>query len=214
MTDFAAYVFYVNRPDLFSRAIESFPDLVPELKVVDNSPNGSSFSGVEAFHPPVPLTYTQSMNWMMQDALSRGKDFIIHFHADAYSKNPTAVMELLDFVRKCRDEKRKWACAWTFYDILWAINPHAAKAVGGWDTVFSAYFSDNDMRRRWMLAGWECIDTHIQGMGHEGSATVNSDPDLRFLNGFTFPMYRHYYEQKWGDGPGKETYVIPFNRQD
>ena len=216
-SDFAAYVFYVNRPDLLCRALESFPQLWPELTIVDNSGGGSFFSlpnseTFNIFKPPVPLSYTQSMNWMLKNALDKGVDFIIHFHSDALSVNPNAVDELLAYVRDLRDTNRKWGCAWTFYDILWAINPKALQAIGGWDTVFSAYFCDNDVTRRLTLAGWECINTNIQGMSHEGSATVKSDPEKLFMNHLTFPMYRHYYVQKHGGEPGKELFLTPFNR--
>ena len=172
MTEFAAYVFYVNRPDLMNRALKSFPELWDNLTIVDNSVNGVpeevSLPG-KVFRPPVPLTYTQSMNWMLKDATEKGVDFIFHFHSDATSSNPAAVSHLLDYARKVKEDGRKWACLWTLYDVLWCINPVAAREVGGWDTVFSAYFTDNDMRRRWELEGWETINTHIEGITHEGS---------------------------------------------
>jgi GT2 family glycosyltransferase len=152
------------------------------------------------------------MNWMLADATKKNVDFIFHFHSDAVSSNPSAVTELLEYARKVMGEGRKWACLWTFYDILWVINPVAARDVGGWDTVFPSYFVDQDIRRRWNLAGWETIDTHIEGLSHEGSATINSDENLKFINGVTFPLYRAYYCRKWGGEPGHETYQTQFNR--
>lgn len=210
-SDFCAYVFYVNRPDLLKRSIAAFPDLEDELTIVDNSVDGIPFPDPRTFRPPVPLSYTQSMNWMLKDAKEKQRDFIVHFHSDTFSSNLDAVRQLLDYVRNLKAQEKRWACAWTFYDILWAINPTAAKDIGGWDTVFSAYYSDNDQRRRWTLAGWECIDTHIEGVNHEGSATIKSDPKLNFLNGQTFPLYRDYYIRKWGGEPGHEIFSKPFN---
>lgn len=213
MKDFAAYVFFVNREDLLQRAIDAFPQWHEELTIVDNSVNGlSAPSPHKIFRPPVPLTYTQTMNWMLKDATNRGVDFIAHFHSDAFSTNLLAAQELLDRARLMRSEERKWACLWSYYDIAWIINPQAVHAVGGWDTVFPAYFSDNDMRRRLELNGWECIDTNIQGVNHEGSATINSDPALQFLNGVTFPMYRGYYVAKHGGEPGNERFRTPFGK--
>lgn len=151
------------------------------------------------------------MNWMLADALAKKVDFILHFHSDAFSTNPEAVSQLLAKVREYRDSGRRWACAWTFYDILWAINPRAISNVGGWDIEFTSYFTDNDMRRRLGLAGWECIDTHIEGVNHEGSATINSDPQLRYLNGVTFPLRKEYYIKKWGGEPGAERFYKPFD---
>lgn len=206
MTDYAAYTFYVNRPELLRRALTSLR--ITDATIVDNSGNSETMG---TFHPPVPLTYAQSMNWMLKDAMEQEADFIIHFHSDAYSENPNAVNELLERVRAFKAAKRKWACAWTFYDILWAINPHCLHDIGGWDTNLPTYFGDQDFRRRAALAGWECIDTHIQGVNHEGSATINSDPKLKFLNGQVFPLHRQYYIQKWGGEPGREVYTKQFN---
>ena len=210
MTDFAAYVFFVNRPDLLDRSIRSMALSVGDYIIVDNSPN-SGLYGPNAFRPPVPLSYSQSMNWMLKDATKRGKDFIIHFHSDATSTNPDAVAQLLEQCRLMKAEGRRWGCLWTHYDILWAINPVALNDIGGWDTNFSAYFVDNDTRRRLNLAGWETIDTGIQGISHEGSATINSDPKLKFLNGQTFPLFSQYYHAKWGGAPGAERFDVPFN---
>lgn len=216
--DFLAYVFYVNRPDLLDRALLSFPQLRNELTILDNSgykqEDETKGGIVRYYQPPVPLTYSQSMNWMLKDAMDRKVDFILHFHSDAFSVNPNAVDELLEKVREYRDAGRKWACAWTHYDLLWAINPVALEDIGGWDTNLPTYFGDNDARRRWELAGWECINTNIQGVDHEGSATINSDAKLQFLNQKTFPLYSYYYQERWGGEPGHEKFTVPFDNHE
>ena len=186
MIDFSAYVFYVNRPDLIQRAIESFHPLWPQLTVVDNSGEVDHFLG-RTFVPPVPFTYAQSMNWILKDAQEQRSEFIIHFHSDAYSSNPDAASELLDKVRGYKAEGRKWACAWTHYDLLWAINVKALKISVDGTLTSPTYFGDNDAKRRWTLAGWECINTDIKGIDHEGSATINSDPMLKFMDAQVFP---------------------------
>jgi hypothetical protein len=217
MSEYHAYTFFVNRLDLLRRAINSFPALLGDLTIIDNSEHENELKAegpVELFRPPVPLTYAQSMNLMLKDALEKKVDFIIHFHSDAYSTNPNAVDELLEKVRGYKAENRRWACAWTHYDLLWAINPVALEDIGGWDTNLPNYFGDNMARRMWELAGWECIDTHIQGIDHEGSATINSDPKLKFLNAQTFPMSGYYYQLAWGGEPGHERYEVKFNRPD
>jgi hypothetical protein len=216
MSDFAAYVFYVNRPDLLKRAISSFRSLGESLTVVDNSLekdepaifNSPDFASVYA--PPVPFTYAQSMNWMLSDAEAKGVNYIIHFHSDAYSDNPGAADDLLKRVRALTLMRKKWACAYTHYDLLWAINPEALREIGEWDTTFPTYFGDNDARMRWKLAGWECVETNIQGVNHEGSATINSDPELQFTNSVVFPAHAELYRQKWGGNPGEETFDVPY----
>jgi hypothetical protein len=215
VSDFAAYCFYVNRPDLMSRALDSFPELWDELTIVDNSADGipeeaSLLRGV--FRPPVPLSYSQSCNWMLRDATEKEVDFIIHFHSDAVSTNPKAVKELLAYIRKAKSEGKKHGIWWTFYDILWAINPVALREIGGWNTLFPSYFVDQDLKRRLRLAGWETVDTHIEGMSHEGSATVNSDPQLKLINQQTFPLQAMLYQAMWGGDPEKEMFKYPFNK--
>jgi hypothetical protein len=225
MKEFAAYVFYVNRPDLLIRSINYFPDTWDYLTIVDNSVDGMPIStGVTSkenyslsprlYRPPVPLSYSQSMNWILRDAKNKEAKFILHFHSDATSSNPLAVSQLLEYARKVREERKRWACLWTNYDLLWAVNPAACVDIGGWDTTFPAYFVDQDMKRRWRLAGWETIDTHIEGITHEGSSTVNSDPKLKFVNSVTFELYEKLYRRKWAGDPEKEKYDVPYGRSD
>ena len=230
MTDFAAYTFYVNRPDLLVRSLNAFPDLWPELTIVDNSPSGIDKvlsrreipECIDIYRPPVPFTYTQSLNWMLLDSQDTWRrwsrpskaDFIIHFHSDATTTNPAAVQELLTYIRAAKAAGKRHGLWWTFYDVLFGINPEAVLSIGGWDPLFPSYFVDQDLRRRLMLTGWECVDTHIQGMSHEGSATINSDPKLQFENGRTFKFQSALYHDRWGGEPGHEVYLAPWNRPD
>lgn len=229
MNDFAAYVFYVNRPDLLRRSIDCFSDLWDALTVVDNSGGDGTDcycpSTVERYVPPVPLSYSQSMNWMLADATEKKVDFIVHFHSDAYSTNPIAIQELLAYARQLKaSEMDRWACLWTLYDVAWIVNPVAALDVGGWDTTFPDYYTDQVFKQRCKRRGWELIDTHIQGIGHDkgdgvgngqqGSATINADPKLMFLHQMTFPFYSMLYQAMYGGPPGKEQGLVPFARPD
>ena len=210
--DYAAYVFYVNRPDFLRRSVDAFSDLRGELTVVDNSHEGIEWESTPIFRPPVPMTYSQSTNWMLKNALLRGVDFILHFHSDAFCTNPDAVRELLGHVRENRKNGKRWGCAWTFYDILWAINPVAMREIGGWDTAFPSYFTDQDVTRRLTMDRWLCENTGIEGIGHAGSTTIKSNPTWDFVNGQTFSLYREYYIRKHGGPPGEEIFIHPFNQ--
>lgn len=217
MNDFAAYVFFVNREDLLQRAIASFPLWQDDLTIVDNSPSSAFVSPSDRYRvytPPVPLTYAQTMNWMLKDATTRGVDFIAHFHSDAHSTNLNADMELLEYARRVRTEDRKWACLWSLYDVAWILNPVAARDAGGWDTDFPNYYTDQAMKQRWKRKGWETIDTHIQGVTHVGSTTVNSDPELKVRQSYLFPLSQMLYHAMYGGEPGHEQTLIPFNRPD
>ena len=113
--------------------------------------------------------------------------------------------------RKLTAEGRKWGVIWTNYDCLAAFSIPMYREVGGWDTVFPAYFSDNDWWRRIRLAGYEIIESGLP-VDHEGSAAIHSDPERLFMNSQTFPLYQKYFEAKWGGVPGQERFTKAFNR--
>lgn len=227
----AAYVMYVNRPDLLARAVASFPLFTENLTVVDNSPLGwaedaerweqdhgtellvfeNCRNTVGVMKPAVPMTYSQSLNWILLDAQRQSAALIAHFHADAFTTNLNAASHLL--ARACADlAAGKRICCWyTLHDLLWMVNVEALADIGGCDITFPSYFTDGCLRVRWEKAGWERVVTGIEGVGHEGSATINSDPKLRALNAHTFHHYAALYEAKFGGPPGAETFDYPYN---
>jgi hypothetical protein len=214
MTDFAAYIPVVNRFDLLENAIANCIDLHEDLTIIDNSPGSGGIvkddpSEIKIFRPPVPFTFAQSMNWMLHDARDRGKAFCVYMHSDSLVP-PGACLALLDYGRQIVASGRSWGLLWTFYDIMAAYNPQMLDVIGEWDTNFPDYFGDNDWTHRINLASYECINTGIK-VGHVGSQTINSDPLLKHITSIKFPLYRQYYEQKWGGIPGKETFVSPFD---
>lgn len=217
MNDYAAYVFYVNRADLLKKSIDSFPALWPELTVLDNSGYGVDCElpdSVGVFKPPVPLSYSQGMNWMLQDAQAKGCSLILHFHSDAHSTNPKAVQELLDYARRDKASGKRICCWYTLHDVLWAINVEALADIGGCDTNFASYFTDNDLARRWELTGWTRVNSGVEGIGHVGSATINSDPKLKCAIGHLFPLQAELYRQKHGGPPGEEKFLHPYGFQE
>lgn len=222
MTDFSAFCPVVNRPDLLHNALAATQPFWDDLTVIDNSPERwvreelrIKQLPVRVFTPPVPLSFTQSANWELEETLRRGKPFCVHFHNDAVIPEG-ACEKLLDYARNVNSQKQRWGIIYTLHDVLCVYNPKVYEAIGGYDTNFAAYFSDNDYFRRMDLAGWERIVSGIEvqhGPQGHGSQTINSDPILRFLNGVTFPLYRQYYAAKWGGVVGEETFSHPFNLQ-
>jgi hypothetical protein len=221
--DWAAYVFYVNRPDLLRRSLECFPDLWDDTTIVDNSAEGLPILDLtwpaarpphtqfpRQWRPPVPLHYSQSVNWMLADALRKRRRLIVHFHADALSAHPDAVAQLLARARADLAASHRVCCWYTFHDILWAINTAALADIGGCDTRFHDYFCDGDLRVRWERAGWVRAQADVSGITHEGSATINSDPRRGWENGHTFPHYSALFKAKFGGEPGRETFSHPY----
>lgn len=211
--DFAAFCPYVNRLDLLARVVSSTADAGIKLHVINNS--GDSHLELHPaliINPPVPLSFTQSMNFEFLLTEEFGKKFCLHMHSDAIV-TPASIKALLEKAREIDASGKKWGVIFSLYDIMAIYNPVAAKDVGGYDTNFSAYFSDNDYYRRLQLAGWELVESGItvgHGVDGAGSQTINSDPYLKYVNGITFPLYRAYYAAKWAGEPGKEHFDVPF----
>lgn len=212
----SAFCPVVNRPDLLENVIVACAKVGITLKVIDNSPLGIAVAGAERIHPLVPLTFSQSMNLEFDLASHEGAAFFLHMHSDAIIPDG-AIERLIDFTHKTMERTEKWSVIYTHYDVLAAYNPAACRAIGGYDTILPAYFSDNDWYRRCDLAGWERINSNIpveHGVNGQGSQTINSDPRLKFLTLVTFDIYRAYYRFKWGGVPGEESFAVPFNHRD
>lgn len=196
------FIPHVNRPDLLAKAVRS-ADGVDEVDVIVINNSGKHLDGYYSMELPVPLTFSQTQNYMLR--LAENEPFYIWAHSDMHC-NPNVIRSL---VKAACFQTGKWAALWTNYDALSAINTAALKAIGGWDINLPQYFSDNDCYRRMRLAGYECLDTGLE-VFHEASQTINSDPYLKFVNGVTFPLYREYYRIKWGGYPGDEVFIYPF----
>lgn len=220
MTDYSAFVPVVNRPDLLENVFAATTCLHHRFTIIDNSPNGvvekaklpihsKGSPPIRFFRPPVPLSFSQTMNWAIQDTMDWRKTFCITMHNDAVIPEG-ACEQLLEFAHQAVIDHPRWGVIFTHYDVLAVHNPVAHQDIGGWDTNLPQYFSDNDYFRRLKLAKWECIDSGIE-VGHLASSTINSDPYLRHMNGITFPIYGEYYRQKWGGTPGEERFTLPFN---
>jgi hypothetical protein len=210
--DYAAFIPVVNRPDLLLNTIDAVRPLWDELTVIDNSPERrigkAVWQPVSVYTPPVPFLFTQTMNWELEETLRRGRPFCVHMHNDAIIPEG-ACEKLLDCARQISQEHERWGVIYTLHDILCVYNPRVFADIGGYDTNFAAYFSDNDYFRRMELGGWKRFISGIK-VGHVGSQTINSDPMLRHINNVTFPLYREYYRAKWGGVPDYEQFTHPF----
>src|ERR1700722_2242506 len=140
MSDYHAYIPYVNRPELLKRAVDSVPELWHDLTIVDNSDYGVDTelpNSVDIFTPPVPLSFTQSQNYFFKDAKRRGCNFILWLHNDCELPQGAA-LQMIERVRSLYTEGRKWGVAFSFYDIFSAVNLEMVDEVGGYDTnIFS-----------------------------------------------------------------------------
>jgi hypothetical protein len=198
------FIPFLNRPDLLAKAVESTRgSKLVDVTIIDNS----DIVIADAYYPPVSLTFSQSQNWMRRIARKRGAEFYFWIHSDA----ETSPEDLEKLANMARTETRNWGVIFTYYDTLCAYKTEAMEAIGGYDTNFRDYFSDNDVYRRLKLAGYELLESHIQTK-HVGSQTLNSDPRMQFIHhNHHFPQARELYKLKWGGEPGKEKFTVPYN---
>jgi hypothetical protein len=213
-SDYRAVITYVNRPDLLIRSVESMSDIAENLTIIDNSVDGIDlrFPPAKYLRPTYPLFFTQAINYALLEAKKAGCAFLLRQHADAMAHSGVC-LKVVEMARRLSADGWKWGVIFTVYDTLAAFNLDVLDDVGLWDTVFPAYFADNDWFWRIKLAGYQLVDSGFP-MDHEVSAAIHSDPRLMFMNHQTFPLYQSYYERKWGGLPGHETFTVPFNRPD
>lgn len=181
--------------------------------IVDNSDRGLDTLAwpVPVKRPPVPLTFSQTMNLLQRLAAERSCDALISMHDDAEA-GPGTAERFLAVTEEAVVSRRRWGAALTAYDTLASFSMAMVREVGPWDTTLPQYFADNDYYRRIRLAGYDVIETGLQVThANSGSSTIKSDSRRMFLNSVTFPLYERYYATKWGGPPGRETYQRPFN---
>lgn len=200
---------YVGGREYLDRALDSLGAFRDHAIIVNSSGTWLDIPG-EAFLP-VPLTHTQTHNWIRRRALQCGiSPFYMVMHADAEASDKV-VDVLADRVRTLTKQDSKWAVLFTNYDALAAYSTAAAIEVGEWDwQLFPSYYSDNDYHRRCQLAGYALIDTGLP-VKHEGSHVINKvDKWRKLYTRLQMDHWRDLYIQKWGGDSGKETFKTPF----
>jgi hypothetical protein len=212
----------VNRMDLLDKAIRSTWKSGVETIVINNSNEWSipCATATTVYEPPVPLTFAQSQNFMLRQAL--GYDYIhgrsesvkhpfyLFMHNDSEAGEGT-VQKLVAMANAYTIQKRNWGVIFTAYDALAAFNTKAFQQIGGWDQNLEWYHGDTDIYRRLRLAGYEMLESNLP-VKHEPSQTLNSDPMISMKVNLMFPCRVNYYRAKWGGDAGNETFITPFNR--
>jgi hypothetical protein len=204
---------FLNRPDQLEAAVNSVQKIWRTTIIIDNSPNGLKHKDwpVPILRPPISFTFCQSMNWLRKRAIDSGHYAYGLLHNDAVV-GPEAVDRVLSLLEKLQEEDRRWGCIFTNYDSFAMYATAMEREVGPWDPILPQYFCDNSKYECVRRAGYEIIEAGGDDVQHTPSSTINADPNLKFLNSVTFPLYEFYYTQKHGGPPGRETFKTPFNR--
>jgi hypothetical protein len=212
MSTIPVFLPYANRPDLLQRALSFIPRRVTTEPVVINNSGEDLNVSCKVLNPPVPLTFSQSQNWFLQYAVDHGLPFYMWAHVDCVLQ-PDSVEKLYTMALSECSKGTKWGVIFTYYDILCAYSTKAMDEIGGYDTAFPDYGSDQDAYRRLDLAGYQRLESHLPGITHDGSQTIASDALRRHIVGLQVPYRSTLYRSKWGGEPGKERFQRPWDGQ-
>ena len=82
------------------------------------------------------------------------------------------------------------------------------------ENFFPAYFEDNDMRRRMLLADANAYVEPNAQIIHHVSQTQFADQDRPVVPSHRFEANKSYFIDKWGGIPHQEKHKTPYNRSD
>ena len=206
------FIPFVNNYGCLKEATDSLGKYRNLITLIDNSKERNLFKNLSNGNTDIiqetvitlekPMSFSETLNFVSEKA----EDAFLFMHSD------TVVSEEAyeQLVKEVEFQKDKWGIIFTNYDSFCAINNIAFKEVGGADTNFFQYFTDNDLYRRMNLAGYKEIKTDIQ-VKHKVSMTIKSDPEFMAQHNINFPLNEKYYIQKWGGKPNEETFTKAFN---
>ncbi len=105
--------------------------------------------------------------------------------------------------------------AWTV--LLCRVRPLIEKVGFLDEAYFPAYFEDNDLAYRMMLAGFGrppyVLVKGTDGYIHHTSSTLKSySPERMEQHHIDFRRNQQYYISKWGGPPGEEKFRFPFDK--
>jgi GT2 family glycosyltransferase len=208
---FAIGIPTLNRYDLLKESLRKYVDDFPntEIYILDNGNQGieRDFYGVlnvTVIPMKENLGVSKSWNWLCYQIFSC-HDYALILNDDIYlGKNEDQINDLL---MDCDDQDfivgtGTW-CAFM-------LSADTFNEVGKFDeSIFPAYFEDNDYHIRMKLAGKSYFQTEFLNPEiYRNSQTILKDSTINNR----FNDNKNYYINKWGGEPGKETFATPFNR--
>ncbi len=195
---------------LAQRPIEADICIIQQSAAVEEECTWAEQQGCTVLRPGYNTGTCVAWNWGMRWATMRGYTATLLVGDDILLVDPRTLTVLRDvFLLYPRQLRYLHARGYSAIVVSRAITDEISEFDEGF---WPAYFEDNDHHRRCILADipWEEVLITTQH-GSEGSATIKHDPEFNRLNGITFPLNEQRYYAKWGGGPGKETFALPWN---
>lgn len=213
----------LNRGDLLLRCVESFDLPVGTLVIINNGRDHLVEAACRRIQREMPIgrntiVVTPSYNlgvaasWNLMCSVYPELEYHMLVGSDMQF-SPGALKSFHEFTLERLTTHAMIRC-FQGYGVL-ALTQRGIENVGGFDeSIYPAYFEDNDHHRRLRLLGE--LDTDISiplihGEHDHGSCTVKSDPVFASRCGACFGNNQSYYIRKWGGAPHQETFSTPFN---
>jgi len=210
-----------------------YPILTPLVYFFNHEPDE-----IKVLHPTGQQSVSNAWNKGIEEGCRAGCDYILVINTDIVFKS-NAIDRLVDFAENHLD-----AALWTMSecadlaniescpeDEKFSEHPHFScfmvksdffKRVGKFDENFiPAYYEDNDMHARLVLAGLKAYAYSGARFFHFGSRTVKSDGEIVNKNRVAFLQCQLYFAEKWGHSVVNDVermkevyYKHPYNEKD
>lgn len=219
--EFFLAIFHANRLDLTLTALESVTAWWTNTVVIDNSETQEVVrlapwvrTVVQVFTPPVPLTFSQSMELCRREAMEYEYPWYAVMHNDAEVVGTNTLADLEEQARAQfagEGPRDAYGALFTNYDALVCFKTRAVRQVGRWDTQIPQYGAETDYYHRMRCAGWQIANAVNVPVTHKVSQTILSDPRRKWLHEQINNPLMNYYRIKWGGAPGQERFKLPWN---
>lgn len=206
---YTLYYSYIDDKELLQKSINSVKDAFPNIIVTNHSEQLLEVEYATVIEPPVPLSFSQSMNWFKKMSLEKEDDYFLWAHTDMIAPDGSA-QQFKEYIEA--NFNINWGIFFTSYDILSAYHTKNLENIN-WDTrMFPNYFADNDYHRLVNLAGLEIKYSGIKVIHENGGSSTIKNKDLwHKQHTVNFPLHKEAYKGKWGNYPPDEIFKTPFN---
>lgn len=180
----------LNRHDLLTRCIDSIPDRVENILVIDN---GDAYETTDARTRVLrmPSNLGVPASWNLGIKLYPHESGWVLLNSDAWLDD--GALDTLE--AECAPDNvvlagnPPWCCAWIGADVV--------DRVGLFSEVFyPAYMEDVDYEERCHRLGISIVSSAAR-IGHDNSSTIRSDESLRRHNDRTHQVNNALFAQRW-----------------
>lgn len=180
----------LNRHDLLTRCIDSIPDRVKNILVIDNG-DAYTASDERARVLRMPSNLGVPASWNLGIKLYPHEPGWLLLNSDAWLHD--GALDVLD--GECETTNvvlaghPPWCCAWIGADVV--------DRVGLFSEIFyPAYMEDVDYEERCYRLGVSIASSSAR-IGHDNSSTIRSDEALRRQNDRTHQVNNDLFAQRW-----------------